>query len=74
MFVALYVGLPCVLVLPPTLLMGFSFPILQRVVQTSLARIGRRVGVLLVANVAGSMVARCSPDGCCWTGSAPRAR
>jgi len=56
MFVALYVGLPCVLVLPPTLLMGFSFPILQRVVQTSLARIGRRVGVLLVANVAGSMV------------------
>jgi predicted membrane-bound spermidine synthase len=56
MFVALYVGLPCVLVLPPTLLMGFSFPILQRVVQTSLTRIGRRVGVLLVANVAGSML------------------
>jgi len=55
-FLALYVGVPCALVLPPTLLMGFSFPILQRVVQTSLARIGRRVGVLLVANVAGSMV------------------
>src|SRR5258705_2534971 len=56
MFDELCVGLPCVLVLPPTLLMGFSFPILQRVVQTSLTRIGRRVGVLLVANVAGSMV------------------
>ena len=55
-FLALYVGLPCLLVLPPTLLMGFSFPILQRVVQTSLARIGRRVGALLVANVVGSMV------------------
>jgi spermidine synthase len=55
-FLALYVGVPCVLVLPPTLLMGFSFPILQRVVQTSLARIGRRVGVLLVANVVGSMI------------------
>jgi len=55
-FLALYIGVPCALVLPPTLLMGFSFPILQRVVQTSLARIGRRVGVLLVANVAGSMV------------------
>jgi len=55
-FLALYVGVPCALVLPPTLLMGFSFPILQRVVQTSLTRIGRRVGVLLVANVAGSML------------------
>ena len=55
-FLALYVGVPCALVLPPTLLMGFSFPVLQRVVQTSLAHIGRRVGALLVANVAGSMV------------------
>jgi spermidine synthase len=55
-FLALYVGVPSLLVLPPTLLMGFSFPILQRVVQTSLTHIGRRVGVLLVANVAGSML------------------
>jgi predicted membrane-bound spermidine synthase len=55
-FLALYVGVPSLLVLPPTLLMGFSFPILQRVVQTSLTHIGRRVGVLLVANVVGSML------------------
>src|SRR4029077_20436268 len=55
-FLALYVALPAVLVLPPTLLMGFSFPVLQRVVQTSLPQIGRRVGVLLLANVIGSMV------------------
>ena len=55
-FVALYVAIPTALVLPPTLLMGFSFPVLQRVVQTSLPRIGRRVGVLLLANVIGSMV------------------
>jgi spermidine synthase len=55
-FLALYVALPVLLVLPPTLLMGFSFPVLQRVVQTSLPRIGRRVGVLLLANVIGSMV------------------
>ena len=55
-FLALYVGVPCALVLSPTVLMGFSFPVLQRVVQTSLAHIGRRVGALLVANVAGSMV------------------
>jgi len=54
-FLALYFGLPAALVLPPTLLMGCSFPVLQRVVQTSLPRIGRRVGMLLVANVAGSM-------------------
>ena len=54
-FFALYVGVPSLLVLPPTLLMGFSFPVLQRVVQTSLPRIGRRVGVLLLANVIGSM-------------------
>jgi len=55
-FLALYVGVPSLLVLPPTLLMGFSFPLLQRVVQTSLTHIGRRVGVLLVANVVGSML------------------
>jgi spermidine synthase len=54
-FLALYVAIPAALVLPPTLLMGFSFPVLQRVVQTSLPRIGRRVGVLLLANVVGSM-------------------
>jgi len=54
-FLALYVALPAALVLPPTLLMGFSFPVLQRVVQTSLPQIGRRVGVLLLANVIGSM-------------------
>jgi spermidine synthase len=53
---ALYVAIPGALVLPPTLLMGFSFPVLQRVVQTSLPRIGRRVGVLLLANVIGSMI------------------
>src|SRR5262245_26031817 len=54
-FLALYVAIPAALVLPPTLLMGFSFPVLQRVVQTSLPRIGRRLGVLLLANVIGSM-------------------
>jgi spermidine synthase len=55
-FLALYVAIPAALVLPPTLLMGFSFPVLQRVVHTSLPRIGRRVGVLLLANVIGSMI------------------
>ena len=36
--------------------MGFSFPVLQRVVQTDLDRLGRRVGLLLVANVGGSVL------------------
>jgi spermidine synthase/MFS family permease len=55
LFLIMYVGIPALLVLPSTLLMGCSFPVLQRVVQTDLRRIGRRVGVLLLANVMGSM-------------------
>ncbi len=55
-FLLLYFGLPALLILPPTLLMGFSFPVLQQVVQTDFARLGRRVGLLMVANIAGSVV------------------
>jgi hypothetical protein len=36
--------------------MGLSFPMLQRVVQTDVRRIGRRTGLLLLANIAGSTV------------------
>jgi spermidine synthase len=53
-FLALYVGLPTLLILPPTVLMGASFPLLLKAVQTDLARLGRRVGGLLTANIAGS--------------------
>ena len=52
----LYFGLPAILILPPTLLMGFSFPILQRLVQTDFARLGRRIGLLMLANIGGSVV------------------
>lgn len=55
-FVRMYIGLPLLLILPPTLLMGCSFPVLQRLVHTDLARVGRSVGILLMANVAGSML------------------
>jgi predicted membrane-bound spermidine synthase len=55
-FVVFYFGLPALLILLPTFFMGFSFPVLQRVVQTDLDRLGRRVGLLLVANVAGSVM------------------
>ena len=50
----LYVWLPLMLIGPPTVLAGMSFPLLQRVVQTDLEHLGRRVGLLLTANVAGS--------------------
>lgn len=55
-FLALYFVLPALLVVPTTFLMGCSFPFLQQVVQTDLARVGRRVGVLLLANIVGSML------------------
>jgi spermidine synthase len=47
---------PLVLLFPPTFFMGAAFPYLQRVVQTDVRRIGRRVGGLLLANIAGSML------------------
>ena len=50
----LYVALPAALVGPPTLLMGLSFAFLQRAIQTDLAGLGRRVGWLQAANIAGS--------------------
>ena len=55
-FLALYVLVPLVLVLPPTFFMGCAFPYLQRVVQTDVSRVGRRVGGLLLANIVGSML------------------
>ena len=48
-FIIMYLGVPAALIVPSTLLMGCSFPMLQRVVQTDLRRVGRRVGVLLLS-------------------------
>jgi spermidine synthase len=53
-FVRLYVLLPAALIGPPTFLAGFSFPLVQRAVQTDLAHVGRRVGALIAANILGS--------------------
>ncbi len=55
-FIRLYLGLPTILLAPATFLMGLSFPMLQRVVQTDVHWVGRRTGVLLLANIAGSTV------------------
>jgi spermidine synthase len=49
----LYVVLPLALFLLPTILMGFSFPVLQRAVHDDPATSGRKVGALQAANIAG---------------------
>jgi predicted membrane-bound spermidine synthase len=53
-FATLYGLVPLFLIVPPTLLMGMSFPVLQRAVQVDIATLGRRVGFLQAANIAGS--------------------
>ncbi|MGE3511033.1 MAG: fused MFS/spermidine synthase [Vicinamibacterales bacterium] len=52
--VGLYLGAPALLILPPTLLMGISFSLLQRGIQRKLSEVGRRVAVLQTANILGS--------------------
>ena len=49
----LYLALPIGLFGLPTVLMGFSFPALQRAVQDDAATCGRKVGVLQAANIVG---------------------
>ncbi|MCC7516420.1 MAG: fused MFS/spermidine synthase, partial [Pseudomonadales bacterium] len=53
-FVAMYFVVVPLLIVPPTILMGASFPYLQRINQTSMADIGKRVGALQTANIFGS--------------------
>lgn len=55
LFFALYALLPIALIAVPTFLMGLSFPYLQRAVQTDALFLGRRVGWLQTANIAGSL-------------------
>lgn len=49
----LYGALPAFLFLPATVLMGFSFPVLQRAVHDDPRTSGRKVGLLQAANIAG---------------------
>jgi spermidine synthase len=53
-FVLVYLAVPLYLIGLPTLLMGMSFPFVQRAVQTDLEHLGRRVGWLQAANIVGS--------------------
>jgi predicted membrane-bound spermidine synthase len=52
----LYAGLPGLLVGPPTFLLGYSLPFLQRAVQNDARWLGRRVGWLQTANITGSLL------------------
>jgi spermidine synthase len=54
LFVDLYLFVPVFLIGPPTLLMGASFPFVQRAVHGDVLRLGRRVGWLQAANILGS--------------------
>jgi predicted membrane-bound spermidine synthase len=51
--VRLYLFLPLLLFGLPTVLMGFSFPVLQRAVHDDVRTSGRKVGLLQAANIAG---------------------
>lgn len=49
-----YAVLPFVLLVPPNFLLGFYFPLVQQAVQTDDRQIGRRVGLLQMANILGN--------------------
>ncbi|MBO9380952.1 MAG: spermidine synthase [Roseiflexus sp.] len=55
-FFLLYVMLPIVLIGLPTICMGMSFPLLQKIVQRDPETLGRRVGWLQTSNIIGSML------------------
>lgn len=55
-FFSLYILVPLALMVPPLLMMGMSFPFLQRAVHDDRAKLGRRVGWLQASNIAGSML------------------
>ncbi len=52
-FAILYLVVPTVLILPPTFLMGVSFPYLQRASHADFSGLGRRLGILVAMNIAG---------------------
>ncbi|HKB11306.1 MAG TPA: fused MFS/spermidine synthase [Vicinamibacterales bacterium] len=53
-FLRVYGVLPMIFIGPAVAMMGASFPLLQKAVHKNLAQLGRRVGFLLAANIAGS--------------------
>src|SRR5262249_23553058 len=53
-FLRIYALLPAALIGPAVFMIGASFPLLQKAVHDDVAHIGRRVGLLLAATIAGS--------------------
>ncbi len=51
---AVYGALSLLLIVPPTLMMGLSFALIQRALQTDPGRLGRRLGWLQTANIIGA--------------------
>ncbi|MBZ0308254.1 MAG: spermidine synthase [Anaerolineae bacterium] len=49
-----YLIIPSVIMLPPSFLIGFYFPIVQKAVQTDAHLVGQRVGLVDVANILGN--------------------
>lgn len=49
-----YIILPLIILVPPNLLLGFYFPLVQKAVQTDDKQIGQRVGLIQVANILGN--------------------
>ncbi len=62
-FLRIYVLLPLGLVALPTVLMGSAFPVLQRIVHDDAGHVGRRVGLVLLANIAGSLAGTVATGG-----------
>jgi MFS family permease len=71
-FAVLYFVVPAVLIGPPTFLMGMSFPYLQKASQWDLPHVGRRLGKLLAANIAGGVLGAIVTGGLLlhWLGTA----
>ena len=71
-FPALHLGLPLLLVGPPTFLMGLGYPLLQKAAQSDLSLVGRRVGGLQAANIVGGMLGAVLVSTCLlpWLGTA----
>ncbi|MBE9169890.1 spermidine synthase [Pleurocapsales cyanobacterium LEGE 06147] len=49
-----YLVLPVVMMVLPSLLLGFYFPLVQKAIQTDDRRIGWRVGLIQIANILGN--------------------
>jgi predicted membrane-bound spermidine synthase len=53
-FVFKYLVIPIVMMVIPNLLLGFYFPLVQKAVQLNDRKIGRQVGLVMIANILGN--------------------